>query len=115
MPQAALNPEPASSAAPVSAARRLTASLPNSNRASQAEALAVALVKPAEVKPAEAKPTSTDTSTAQAAVSDTGAGELVLNAREKAWVSVIDAKGKKLLYGQISGEKRLAAARRRTS
>lgn len=108
LPQAALNPEPASSAAPVSAAPSAD-SKPAELKPEPAklEALAVAPVKPAEVKPAEAKPTSTDTSTAQAAVSDTGAGELVLNAREKAWVSVIDAKGKKLLYGQISGEKRL--------
>lgn len=108
LPQAALNPEPASSAAPVSAAPSVD-SKPAELKPEPAklEALAVAPVKPAEVKPAEAKPTSTDTSTAQAAVSDTGAGELVLNAREKAWVSVIDAKGKKLLYGQISGEKRL--------
>lgn len=110
LPQAALNPEPASSAAPVSAAPSVD-SKPAELKPEPAklEALAVAPVKPAEVKPAEAKPTSTDTSTAQAAVSDTGAGELVLNAREKAWVSVIDAKGKKLLYGQISGEKRLGA------
>ena len=108
LPQAALNPEPASSAASVSAAPSVD-SKPAELKPEPAklEALAVAPVKPAEVKPAEAKPTSTDTSTAQAAVSDTGAGELVLNAREKAWVSVIDAKGKKLLYGQISGEKRL--------
>lgn len=108
LPQAALNPEPASSAAPVSAAPSVD-SKPAELKPEPAklEALAVAPVKPAEVKPAEAKPTSTDTSTAQAAVSDTGAGELVLNAREKAWVSVIDAKGKKLLYGQVSGEKRL--------
>ena len=110
LPQAALNPEPASSAAPVSAAPSVD-SKPAELKPEPAklEALAVAPVKPAEVKPAEAKPTSTDTSTAQAAVSDTGAGELVLNAREKAWVSVIDAKGKKLLYGQVSGEKRLGA------
>ena len=108
LPQAALNPEPASSAAPVSAAPSVD-SKPAELKPEPAklEALAVAPVKPAEVKPAEAKPTSTDTSTAQAAVSDTGAGELVLNAREKAWVSVIDAKGKKLLYGQVSGEKHL--------
>jgi len=109
LPQAALNPEPASSAAPVSAAPSVD-SKPAELKPEPAklEALAVAPVKPAEVKPAEAKPTSTDTSTAQAAVSDTGAGELVLNAREKAWVSVIDAKGKKLLYDQITGEKRIS-------
>ena len=77
----------------------------------------MAPVKLAEVKPAEAKPTSTDTSTAQTAVGrHFGAGELVLNAREKAWVSVIDAKGQKLLCGQISGENAWAARHsRRTS
>ena len=34
--------------------------------------------------------------------------EVVLRAKATAWVSVIDAKGKKLLYDQITGEKRIS-------
>ncbi len=65
-------------------------------------------VKPVEVKPAEVKPGNVGAGAAQAAVSDTGAGEVVLRAKATAWVSVIDAKGKKLLYDQITGEKRIS-------
>ncbi len=66
---------------------------------------------PAPVTPApipEAKPAELATPATQAAVSDSGAGEVVVRAKEAAWISVIDAKGKKLVYGQITGEKRVS-------
>lgn len=66
---------------------------------------------PAPVTPApipEAKPAELPTPATQAAVSDSGAGEVVLRAKEAAWVSLIDAKGKKLVYGQVTGEKRVS-------
>lgn len=66
---------------------------------------------PAPVTPApvpEAKPAELPTPATQAAVSDSGAGEVVLRAKETAWVSLIDAKGKKLVYGQVTGEKRVS-------
>lgn len=66
---------------------------------------------PAPATPApipEAKPAELPTPATQAAVSDSGAGEVVLRAKETAWVSLIDAKGKKLVYGQVTGEKRVS-------
>lgn len=66
---------------------------------------------PAPVVPAptpEVKPAELATPATQAAVSDIGTGEVVVRAKEAAWISVIDAKGKKLVYGQITGEKRVS-------
>ena len=63
---------------------------------------------PAPVTPAPTPEAKLAIPATQAAVSDSGAGEVVLRAKEAAWISVIDAKGKKLVYGQITGEKRVS-------
>lgn len=118
LPQAALTPSAVPASAPAADAHadalKPADAKPEALKAAEAKpsaALAAeakpAEMKPTDVNPVQTKPTSVDAGAAQAAVSDTGSGELVLNAREKAWVSVVDAKGKKLVYGQISGEKRL--------
>lgn len=103
MPQAGLTPSTVASPAPVSPATPSEVK----PEAVQTETARPEAVKPADLPQQAVKPAAVDAGAAQAAVSDTGTGEVLLRARQAAWVSLTDAKGKKLVYGQITGEKRV--------